>query len=129
MSIYLHLSEADDNILSPNLKTSTALTSLFSMLLMKPGIQKKLQQELDDVVGEGRTPKMVDLPSLNYLRACWVENLRLNPPAAIGTRLPLMCYRRKLSVSDIGVPRSTAQEDEWKGYIIPKGTMIVTNIG
>lgn len=99
------------------------------MLLMNPGIQKKLQQELDSVVGEGRTPKMVDLPSLSYLRTCWVENLRLNPPAAIGTRPPLMCRGRKLSISDVGVPRSTAQEDEWKGYIIPKGTMIVTNIG
>ncbi|KIM33242.1 hypothetical protein M408DRAFT_151524 [Serendipita vermifera MAFF 305830] len=91
--------------------TSAALLSLFAMLLQHPEVQIKAQHELDSVVGKGRPPKMSDIPQLTYLNACWTENFRLNPPAAMG------------------VPRRVAEADVWKGYVIPKGTMVMTNIG
>lgn len=57
------------------------LSFLFALLLLHPEAYRKLQQEVDSVVGSG--PVTADhLNQLPYVKACLRETLRLNPPSA-----------------------------------------------
>ncbi|KIM33229.1 hypothetical protein M408DRAFT_309401 [Serendipita vermifera MAFF 305830] len=89
--------------------TTAALTNFIASMLVHPDVQKRVQKELDEVVGKGRVPTMADIASLEYLRAAWNETLRLFP------------------VLIASVPHSATQDDVWKGYFIPKNTMILPN--
>jgi len=50
-------------------------------MVLYPEVQKKVQAELDEVVGQGRIPTMGDISAGNlvYLRATWNESLRNTP--------------------------------------------------
>ena len=65
--------------------TSNALTWTLHLLSQHPDVQKKLQEEIDSVLG-GRTPTMEDLPKLSYTRMVFDESMRLYPPASITAR-------------------------------------------
>jgi cytochrome P450 len=80
-------------------------------MFMNPHEQIKIQEELDTNIGRSRTPNMKEIVSLRYLNAAWRESLRMMPP------IPL------------GVPHLNTVEDTYKGYYIPKGTLIQQNIG
>ena len=54
-------------------------------MLMFPGIQKKIQQELDDLIGRGNTPNMAGIQDAKYLRSAWLESLRVLPALPTGT--------------------------------------------
>lgn len=75
-------------------------------MAMYPQVQKKAQAELDERVGLTRLPDFNDLPSLTYLRAIVTETLRWMPS------------------SPLALPHSTTADDEYRGYHIPKGTII-----
>ncbi|CAM6013325.1 unnamed protein product [Sphagnum balticum] len=53
-------------------------------LLRHPHCAKKLQTELDEVVGKDRIVTESDIPNLPYLNAVVNEVLRLRPPAPLG---------------------------------------------
>lgn len=72
-----------------------------------PEVQRKAQAELDRVVGPTRLPEFEDLDNMPYMRAVIMEILRWMP------------------VTPFGVPHFTSEEDEYKGYRIPKGTTIL----
>ena len=72
-----------------------------------PAVQRKAQQELDQVLGSSDLPTTNDLQSLPYCQALLMEVLRWRPT------LPL------------GVPHRVMIEDEYEGYRIPKGSIIV----
>lgn len=55
-------------------------------VLRNPAIMKKLQQELDDIVGNERIVQDSDMPQLPYLRAVVKETLRLHPALAMAAR-------------------------------------------
>nr|ABR17055.1 unknown [Picea sitchensis] len=80
-----------------------------SELLRKPPVLKKVQNELEHVVGFERMVQESDLPSLRYLQAVVKETLRLHPPGPIS--LP------HVSVEDCTV----------LGYEIPRGTRLLMN--
>jgi len=49
-------------------------------MLMHPEAQRKIQDELDEIVGRGNAPTSSAVQSMQYLDAAWKESLRLNPP-------------------------------------------------
>ncbi|KAG8771684.1 hypothetical protein FRC15_003263 [Serendipita sp. 397] len=91
--------------------TGTALMSFFANLLLHPEVQKKVHQELDTVLQPGHLPTMADLSSMSYLRATWNEALRVSPPVPGA------------------LPHVNSTDDIWNGYFIPKGTIVVANVG
>ena len=81
-----------------------------SEVLRNPQVQKKLQNELEHVVGLERMVQESDLPSLVYLQAVVKETLRLHPP-------------RPLSIT-----HSSMEDCTVLGYKIPQGTQLVLNL-
>lgn len=75
-----------------------------------PEILKKIQAELDDVVGRDRMPTFDDERSLPYLVAFIKEVTRWRP------------------VVPLGVPHATTKADMYNGYNIPKGASVFSNI-
>jgi cytochrome P450 len=57
--------------------------------MFHPDIQKKIHDELDRVVGDGRLPNPDDMPSLKYLFAAYKESQRWRPTAPISMCLYL----------------------------------------
>lgn len=78
------------------------LAFLVQYFLLYPDIQKKIQRELDEVVGSGRLPTLEDRKFCNYTEACIREILRIE------TLVP----------SD--VPHKAMCDTELLGYKIPK---------
>ncbi|KAF9477126.1 cytochrome P450 [Pholiota conissans] len=94
---------ASDTIIS-------ALGSLFYVLATRPDIQKKGQEEIDRVIGTERLPDFSDRASLPYTDALYRELLRFYPP------------------TPMGFPHCAKEDDTYKGYLIPKGTILFANI-
>jgi len=77
------------DIFSAGVETvKTTLQWCFIHMLHNPEIQRKVQNELDRVVGKHRLPNMEDMKSLPYTRATIYECMRRNTPTPMGvTRL------------------------------------------
>jgi cytochrome P450 len=91
--------------------TSSTLYAFVQAMLLFPEVQKKAQQEIDDVVGPDRLPTMDDEPELPYIRACIKETLRWMPTTILGA-----------------VPHAVTKDDEYLGYHIPKGAGVMNNV-
>ncbi|KAJ5155327.1 hypothetical protein N7492_008130 [Penicillium capsulatum] len=91
--------------------TSNQLYAFVQAMLLFPEVQRKAQAVIDEVVGASRMPVMDDLSDLQYIRACMKETLRWMPTANIG-----------------GAPHAVTQDDEYKGYFIPKGAGVFNNV-
>lgn len=74
-----------------------------------PEVQKRAQEELDAFVGPDRLPTVEDKPGLPYVTALVKE-----------------CFRWR-SVVPLAVPHLSTEEDEYNGYRIPKGSIVVAN--
>ncbi|KAI0634619.1 cytochrome P450 [Trametes polyzona] len=90
--------------------TLSAIMTFFLAMASFPEVQAKAQAELDAVVGQRRLPEFSDKESLPYLRASIKE-----------------CLRWRVVVP-LGFPHRSIEDDEFRGYHIPKGSMIVTNL-
>ena len=75
-----------------------------------PEVQKRAQEELDSVIGLDRLPTLEDKPSLPYIAALIKECLRWR------------------SVVPLSVPHVLTEDDEYKGYYLPKGSLVISNI-
>lgn len=62
--------------------TSLALSWAWYLLAQNPEAEKKLWQELDEVL-KGRAPQVSDMPNLRYTEMIAKETMRLYPPAYI----------------------------------------------
>jgi len=89
--------------------TTSALHSFIMAMVLYPEVQKKAQAELDAVVGPNRLPEFADRSSLPYIQALIKEALRWQ------------------MVTPCAVPHLTSEDDEYKGYFIPKGAVVVGN--
>uniref|UniRef100_A0A8B9JLV9 Cytochrome P450 2J2-like n=1 Tax=Astyanax mexicanus TaxID=7994 RepID=A0A8B9JLV9_ASTMX len=93
--------------------TETAATTLrWGLLYMMkyPEIQKKVQEEIDRVIGQSRQPCMADKPNMPYTEAVVHEMQR------VGNVVPL------------GFPKKAIKDTTLGGYFIPKGTTVNTNL-
>ncbi|KAI4461069.1 cytochrome p450 [Holotrichia oblita] len=87
----------------------TTLTTLRWYLLYManyPHIQKRVQEEIDQVIGS-RRPCVEDLNNMPYTEASLAE------------------IQRVRSVVPTGIPHGSLEEIEIEGFVIPKGSMIV----
>ncbi|THG93719.1 hypothetical protein EW026_g7591 [Hermanssonia centrifuga] len=81
----------------------------FLAMALRPDVQKKAQAELDNVLGPGKLPTFEDRESLPYVEAIILESIRWMPAVPLG------------------VSHRVLVEDEYKGYRIPKGSIIIPN--
>lgn len=76
-------------------------------LTLHPEVVKRGQEELDRVVGNQRTPRWEDEPNLPYIRSIIKEIMRYRP------------------IAKSGMLHMITEDDEYKGYFIPKETIIM----
>lgn len=89
--------------------TGITLNNFILCMALFPDAQKRAQEELDAVVGEGRLPTWEDESSLPYVRSLIKEVLRWRP------------------VNKFGMTHAASEDDWYKGYFIPKGAVVVLN--
>jgi len=90
--------------------SSTSIEWAMSEVLRNPPVLKKIQEELERVVGMGRMVHESDLPRLVYLQAVVKETLRLHPPG------PLLLPHISMDTCNV------------LGYKIPSGTRLLVNV-
>ncbi|KAF7760173.1 hypothetical protein Agabi119p4_10849 [Agaricus bisporus var. burnettii] len=86
--------------------TIAAIQTFFLAMCLYPEAQKKGQAELDRVL-KGRLPEFNDRPSLPYIIAMVKETMRW------------------LTVTPFGQVHMATDDDEYEGYHIPKGTIVI----
>ena len=91
-------------------QTLSAVQWFFVAMILFPEVQKKAYEELMSVVGPHRLPQLEDEGSLPYIRALAKECLRWR------------------SVVPLGIPHRVLEDDEYRGYHIPKGSMVIANL-
>lgn len=79
-------------------------------MVLNPEVQRKAQEELDEVVGRERMPELADAELLPYTKSICKETHRWHP------------------VLPLGVPHATNEEDEYNGIRIPRGSAVVPNV-
>ncbi|XP_014516973.1 cytochrome P450 CYP736A12-like [Vigna radiata var. radiata] len=89
--------------------SATSVEWAFSELLKNPRVMKKLQMELESVVGMERKVKESDLEKLEYLDMVVKESLRLHPVA------PLL------------IPHQSIEDCMVGDYFIPKKSRVIVN--
>ena len=94
-------------------------------MALYPEVQKKAQAEIDAVVGPNRLPDFHDRPSLPYINAVVKESSRWNIVGPLG-RLFVTIVATILTSSE-GIPHMSTMDDEYNGFYIPKGTIMIGN--
>ncbi|KAF8608280.1 cytochrome P450, partial [Ceratobasidium sp. AG-I] len=92
--------------------SDTTVSSSMSFVLamvQNPSIQAKAQAEIDAITGSERLPEMADRDSMPYIQRLVREVLRWQP------------------VLPLGFPHASTKDDEYKGYFIPKGAIVLSN--
>jgi cytochrome P450 len=89
--------------------TAAAMMTFLLAMVLHPEALKKLQEELDQVVGDARLPNFDDMPNLPLVRATVKETMRWRP------------------VTAGGIPHQLTKDDVYEGFFIPAGTNIHAN--
>lgn len=90
--------------------TVSASMSFVIAMLQYPEIQARAQAEIDEVTRGERLPKISDRDSMPYVGRIVQEVLRWKP------------------VLPIGFPHAAYEDDEYRGYFIPKGSTVIANV-
>uniref|UniRef100_A0A0B7BT25 Cytochrome P450 n=1 Tax=Arion vulgaris TaxID=1028688 RepID=A0A0B7BT25_9EUPU len=90
--------------------TSTTIYWCVLYMIVHPDVQEKVYQEIKDKVGTDRAPTMQDKNQLTYLSAVINETQRL------------------ASIAPLSVTHICSKEFTLRGYTLPKGTSIITNL-
>ncbi|KAM7115304.1 cytochrome P450 2D6 [Molossus nigricans] len=90
--------------------TSTTLTWALLLMILYPEVQCRVQEEINAVIGQVRPPEMGDQAQMPFTMAVVHEVQRF------GDIIPL------------GLPHMTSRDTEVQGFLIPKGTTIITNL-
>lgn len=90
--------------------TASALGTFVFAIVTHPEVQIRAQEELDEVLGGTRLPDFSDEPLLPYVTSIVKEVLRWQ------------------TIAPIGVPHLVSVEDEYKGYRLPAGSIVIANI-
>jgi cytochrome P450 len=88
--------------------TSTTISWALLLFLHHPHVQDKCFQEIQQVTGGTRPPCMRDRPDMTYMEATILEVLRWT------------------DITPLGGTRSTSSDVTFRGYVLPKGTVVLT---
>ncbi|XP_065352109.1 methyl farnesoate epoxidase-like [Cloeon dipterum] len=94
--------------------TFNSITFALVYMVRYPHVQKRVQMELDEVVGQERLPGLEDRTSLPYTDATIMEVLR------VSTVVPMAVPHAPLSTCNTDV--------SFQGYTIPKNARILMNL-
>ncbi|KAF8655202.1 hypothetical protein AX16_003234 [Volvariella volvacea WC 439] len=86
--------------------TVSSAQTFFLAMALYPDVQRKAQAELDAIIGSHRLPDFNDRESLPYINAIVKETMRWQ------------------NVTPLSVAHATAEDDEYDGYFIPKGSIV-----
>ncbi|KAG6827710.1 hypothetical protein H0H87_003923, partial [Tephrocybe sp. NHM501043] len=89
--------------------TAAVIASCILGFLTNPASLRQAQEEIDRVVGSGRLPTFEDEDSLPYIAAITKEALRWKV------------------IGPIAVPHLLCADDEYNGYRLPKGSIVIPN--
>jgi len=89
--------------------TVSTLHSFFLAMFLFPAVQKRAQDELARIVGPNRLPQFSDRADLPYINALCKECMRWQP------------------VTPLGLAHKSLADDEYNGYFIPGGSVIMQN--
>ena len=78
-------------------------------MALYPEVQARAQAELEQVCGRTRLPEMADMDALPYVNAIMREVLRWH------------------AIAPLSLPHVSVADDEYKGYFIPKGAIVMPN--
>ncbi|XP_069346733.1 cytochrome P450 2D17-like isoform X3 [Eulemur rufifrons] len=90
--------------------TSTTLAWALLLMILHPDVQRRVQQEIDEVIGKVRRPEMGDQAHMPFTTAVIHE------------------VQRFADIVPLGLPHMTSRDIEVQGFLIPKGTTLFTNL-
>ncbi|XP_069442246.1 cytochrome P450 2D14-like isoform X2 [Ovis canadensis] len=90
--------------------TSTTLAWALLLMILHPDVQRRVQQEVDEVIGKVRRPEMGDQALMPFTVAVVHE------------------VQRFADITPLGVPHMTSRDIEVQGFHMPKGTTLITNL-
>ncbi|XP_059496977.1 cytochrome P450 2C18-like [Stegostoma tigrinum] len=88
--------------------TSTTLQWAIQILVKYPHIQERIYQEICEVIGSCRRPSIEDRAKMPYTDAVIHE------------------IQRYIDLVPMNLPRMATKDVEFRGYLIPKGTLVIT---
>ncbi|KAG8792600.1 hypothetical protein FRC12_005539 [Ceratobasidium sp. 428] len=89
---------------------SNTLVKFTAAMVLNPQVQEKAQKEIDAVTGQNRLPTMSDRDRMPYVQNLILEVMRWHP--VLPMALPHVCFK----------------DDVYRGYDIPKGTVLMGNL-
>lgn len=93
---------------------------------MYPEALRKAQEEIDAVVGTNRLPDFNDRPHLPYVNALIKESMRWQLVVPVGKNTRGTFYNvPHTDNQSTGFPHMASDADEYDGYFIPKGTVVI----
>ncbi|KAJ0968523.1 hypothetical protein J5N97_025440 [Dioscorea zingiberensis] len=101
---------AEDMVVGGTENTSNTVEWAMAELMQKPKMMRRIQEELEQVVGKENVVEESHIPKLTYLGAVIKEVLRLHPA------LPLL------------VPHSPSSSCTINGYNVPQGSQVFVNV-
>ncbi|KEH31678.1 cytochrome P450 family protein [Medicago truncatula] len=99
-----------DMVLGGSDTSSNTVEFAMAEMMNKPGVMRKVQEELEAVVGKDNLVEESHIHKLPYLQAVMKETLRLHPS------LPLLMSHCPSETTNVG------------GYTIPKGSCVFVNV-
>ncbi|XP_048210423.1 cytochrome P450 2D17-like isoform X2 [Perognathus longimembris pacificus] len=90
--------------------TSTTLSWALLLMILHPDVQGRVQQEIDEVIGQGRQPELADQARMPFTSAVIHE------------------VQRFADIIPTNLPHMTSRDVEVQGFLIPKGTTLITNL-
>uniref|UniRef100_A0A8C6HEP3 Cytochrome P450, family 2, subfamily d, polypeptide 40 n=1 Tax=Mus spicilegus TaxID=10103 RepID=A0A8C6HEP3_MUSSI len=90
--------------------TSATLTWALLLMILHPDVQRRVQEEIDEVIGQVRRPEMADQARMTYTSAVIHE------------------VQRFADITPMTLPHRTSCDIEVQGFLIPKGTNLISNL-